>query len=125
MILHQVDDYGDGDGYGVGNGDGNGYGHGDGYSHGGGDGYGNGTDNSSGSGNGHSCADDVIPPCVSQMYLLAAMVNRGTLIPNVQELTKEKDDEENTTTPGSRTACSEAPQRRAACAGEAHQGGRP
>ena len=82
---------GNGNGYGAGSGysSGYGYGHGDGYSHGGGDVYGNGTDNSSGSGNGHSCADDVIPPCVSQMYLLAAMVNRGTLIPNVQELTNQ------------------------------------
>ena len=100
MILHihnnaHVESSGCGHGYS--SGDGKGYGAGNGYGWGSGDRYGDGYGCGNGygvaNGDGHSCADDVIPPCVSQMYLLAAMVNRGTLIPNVQELTKEKDDE--------------------------------
>jgi len=86
MILHQVDGGSDGHGNGYGYGNGTGYGNG---SYGEGDGYGTGYGDGDGDGDGYGCTDPIVAPCVSQMYLLAAMVNRSTLIPNVQELTNQ------------------------------------
>ena len=106
MILHTTDDsgcgYGRGDGDGAGDGYGSVRGSGNGYGYGGaGDGYGNGYDYGYFvDGDGDGCGDEgdeggvwQAPTGVSQLYLLAAMVNGGTLMPDVQELTKENDDE--------------------------------
>ena len=61
--LRPFDACGDGDGDGNGDGDGPGYGDGDGYG-----------DSNNDDGDGYRYGSKVIPPCVSQMYLLAQVL---------------------------------------------------